>query len=398
MKSNTVKIVVFIISLFIIVTVGSQIYFSLTNKQETEEATYISVKDSVSLKGIFVRNETPIPFNGQGVINYVSPDGSKFATNSVVAEVYSSEQQIEAINKIADLNNEIKQLQRVINPGTTSVAQPEFISKQIDENYLEIENYIEHKNFDKVSSTKQDTLVLMNILNLVTNVEDKSKFEQRIADINAEITRLSANVSKPISYVTTAKPGYFVSYVDGYEDKLNFKTISKLTPDEINQITSATISSQNNAVGKIIDSYKWKMVGIINAEGRILKESDVKLSVPGVAELIPAHIDSAERIDDNNNYKIIISCNRLNYNLVQNRVEKIDIVFNEYSGVKVPRSAINFKNNVRGVYVALGQNKVFKKLDVIYEGSDYIISKNTSDSEYINLYDQIIFEEEDSFD
>ena len=68
------------------------------------------------------------------------------------------------------------------------------------------------------------------------------------------------------------------------------------------------------------------------------------------------------------------------------------MIFDEYTGVKVPREAIRFQGQQKVTYVMLGQQIIFKKIDVIYEGDDYVLSKNTSDDSYLLLYDQILLE------
>ena len=60
--------------------------------------------------------------------------------------------------------------------------------------------------------------------------------------------------------------------------------------------------------------------------------------------------------------------------------------------MRVPREAIRFVNDVKGVYVIVGERTEFKKLDVIYEGDDYVLSANISDDDFLNLYDRIILE------
>lgn len=70
----------------------------------------------------------------------------------------------------------------------------------------------------------------------------------------------------------------------------------------------------------------------------------------------------------------------------------LDIVFENFKGIKVSREAIRFKDGQKGVYVILGNETTFKKIDVIYEGSDYVVSKYTADEDYLLLYDQILLE------
>ena len=59
----------------------------------------------------------------------------------------------------------------------------------------------------------------------------------------------------------------------------------------------------------------------------------------------------------------------------------------------MPREAIHFNSDKeKGVYVILGQDVQFKKIDIIYEGDDYVLSKNSSNEDYLLLYDQILLE------
>ena len=170
---------------------------------------------------------------------------------------YSNESQIETIEKINKLENELQMLKRVTN----SDAQPEFISKQIDEKYILLQKYIENNDYERVNSVQQDLLVLMNIYNEITSVEKKSVFDSRINSITEQINNLK--VSQPISTIVAEDSGYFVSYVDGFEDKLNFNNINNLTVTDIDNIIANNIQNDFSAVGKIIDGYTWEMIGVI---------------------------------------------------------------------------------------------------------------------------------------
>ena len=61
--------------------------------------------------------------------------------------------------------------------------------------------------------------------------------------------------------------------------------------------------------------------------------------------------------------------------------------------MKVPREALRFnKNNEKGCYVLWGQRVLFKKVDPIFESDEYLLSKLTSNEEYVCVYDDIIIE------
>ena len=87
-----------------------------------------------------------------------------------------------------------------------------------------------------------------------------------------------------------------------------------------------------------------------------------------------------------------------------------------YRGYKVPREAIRFEDiteittgedgketestaNYKGVYILKGEKIEFKKIDVIYEGNDYVLSKiHDNDGSYLTLYDDILIEGVDKDD
>ena len=48
--------------------------------------------------------------------------------------------------------------------------------------------------------------------------------------------------------------------------------------------------------------------------------------------------------------------------------------------------------NCKGVYIKLGEQIKFKKLDVVYEGSNYVLSAFNAGSDYVSLYDDIVVE------
>lgn len=67
------------------------------------------------------------------------------------------------------------------------------------------------------------------------------------------------------------------------------------------------------------------------------------------------------------------------------------MISGEYEGIKVPRKAIRFQDG-KGVYVKLGERISFKKIDVIYEGGDYVLSSLNAGDGYLSLYDDIVVE------
>ncbi|MGN1303825.1 MAG: HlyD family efflux transporter periplasmic adaptor subunit [Oscillospiraceae bacterium] len=394
MDTITGKVLVLILSIFMLVTVFHQFVQVFEDEYKTETATVYSSAEKVTFNGVYVRNETVVSGGKSGVLSYPSPDGSKVAKDSVVAYVYKSDDDIYINQQIENLRSEVEILKKEQNPGTTVVAQPEFISSLIEEKYRTITTLAARNDLTSLRSESDNFQMLMGIYQIV--IGEETDYNNRIEQLEKQIKLLEAKQNNPIDIITVPNSGYFISYVDGYEDILSTDKLSSITADEIKKViendgyNAAKVSKR--AVGKIVDDYEWNLVGIVDPKDASFNPGkEVKVKLSSTPDLLTAKIIDVIETDDPNESVIVLSCEKLNFNLVQYRTERVEIILDDFNGIKVPREAIRFnKNNEKGVYVLLGQRIAFKKVDVIYECDDYLLSAITSDTGYISVYEDII--------
>lgn len=394
MDTITGKVLVLILSIFMLVTVFHQFVQVFEDDYTTETATVYSSAEKVTFNGVYVRNETVVSGGKSGVLSYPSSDGSKVAKDSVVAYVYRSANDIYINQQIENLRTEVEILKKEQSPGTTVVAQPEFISSLIDEKYRTITTLAARNDLSSLRSESNDFQMLMGIYQIV--IGEETDYNDRIEQLEKQIKLLEAKQNNPIDIITVPNSGYFISYVDGYEDILSTDKLSSITADEIKEVikndgyNSAKVSKK--AVGKIVDDYEWDLVGIVNPKDASFNPGkEVKVKLSSTPDLLTAKIADVIETDDPEECVIVLSCEKLNFNLVQYRTERVEIILDDFNGIKVPREAVRFnKKNEKGVYVLLGQRIAFKKVDVIYECDDYLLSAITSDTSYISVYEDII--------
>ena len=394
MDTITGKVLVLILSIFMLVTVFHQFVQVFEDDYTTETATVYSSAEKVTFNGVYVRNETIVSGGKNGVLSYPSSDGSKVAKDSVVAYVYRSANDIYINQQIESLKNEVEILKKEQSPGTTVVAQPEFISSLIDEKYRTITTLAARNDLSSLRSESDDFQMLTGIYQIV--IGEETDYNDRIEQLEKQIKLLEAKQNNPIDIITVPNSGYFISYVDGYEDILSTDKLSSITADDIKEVikndgyNAAKVSKK--AVGKIVDDYEWDLVGIVNPKDASFNPGkEVKVKLSSTPDLLTAKITDVIETDDPEECVIVLSCEKLNFNLVQYRTERVEIILDDFNGIKVPREAVRFnKNNEKGVYVLLGQRIAFKKVDVIYECEDYLLSAITSDTGYISVYEDII--------
>lgn len=404
------------IVLVLFLIIFASIIYNLKNRESpTESALMAEASASVEFRGVFIREEQPVIFSGIGALSYSVPDGGKLGSGSVIAQVYENDSQIIVNREIEQLENQLAILNKIQNPGTLESAQPASLSKNIESAYRNLIYICDTKDYSDVNSEAEELLVLLSTYQMVT--DEITDFNTEINDINSRLAELKASKAAPVVTITSERPAYFVSYCDGYENTLTEESLSSLTVEQLKGITD---SKQNDptVVGKLIDGYQWYLAGIIDNSNKLYQIGEnVQLRFESTSETFDAEIIDIRDEGDPAESIIIASCNQFNYDLVQHRCKQVELIKGDYSGLKVPREAIRFKpfeqteidtelgmettvtKNYKGVYILKGEQVEFKKIDVIYEGSDYVLSAvRNDDSSYLALYDDIMVEGADSFE
>ncbi len=406
MNSEMLRIVLGLVSVFVILTVVNVVFQTFSKDYTTETALLSTGNDSESVQAVFIRDEQVIQYNGTGVISYEVSDGGKLGIGSVIANVYASESQIEIKQRIALLENELALLERISNPGTTQTAQPSNLSGLFDENYRGFLYDREKGDLSDLAMQREEMVVLLSTYQLVTGSD--VNYDARMESIRSEIRSLTMAQSAPLDTIVADKSSYFVSYADGYESTLTLSSLDTLSVEQLQGVIDQP-STDTKIVGKLIDGYEWAVAAVVDNSARVYElGDDVTLKFTSTSDIVTGEIVRMDSSSGDAQTMIVVLCEELTYDLVQHRTEQVEIIRGEYKGIMVPRRALHFKelteevedpetgltsmvtNNYRGVYVLNGEQPEFRKLDVIYEGTDFVISAETTQSGYLLLYDAII--------
>ncbi|MDE6538737.1 MAG: hypothetical protein K2K66_00965 [Ruminococcus sp.] len=400
-----------VLILFLVIFIS--IMYNFRNKETpTESALMAEATSSGTLKGVFIRDEQVIRYSGNGALSYNVSDGGKLGMGSIIAQAYPTDEQISINREIAELEKELSILEKIQNRGTLESAQPLSLSASIEENYRNFIYCRDMKDYNAIKSDLETLLVQMSTYQIIT--DEVTDFNQQIEDIKNELEQLRQQSVPAVEVILSERPAYFASYSDGFEEILTKQNAKLLTIEQLNNVTD-TKSTDNTIVGKLIDDYSWYLAGIIDNSHHDYEVGKwVKLRFEASADTYDAEIID---IHDEGNIEqsiIILSCSQFNQELVQHRCETVEIIRGDYKGLKVPREAIRFKDvteeiteespdgndvtheettNCKGVNILKGEQTEFKKIDVIYEGSDYVLSAvHEEDSSYLALYDDIMIE------
>lgn len=398
MNSLTVKIIGFFLSVFIIINVASQIYISSYMPYEFEVAIPYTLSDSLGFNAVFIREEMPIVYNGDGVISYPYDDGSRIGSNAVVANVYKSNQDVIRSQTVRENEDEIKQLEKSHERGATDATQLDTVGKLIDERYIKLMRELETGNLEGASNEKRELLTLLNTMNIITG--KNQDYSDRVLALKSETKNLLNQIEKDPTPIITEVAGHFISFCDGYE-YLNAKAAKKLTVDEINNIINdeGKTKTDDATIGKIITDYELFLVGVISTKNdqAFLIGRELEMQIGSVETTTQVLINDIKKIDDENSI-IMLKINTVRKEFLKSRVVNCELFLDTYSGIRIPKQAIRFYNEQKGVFVRVGNNMIFKPIEPVYEGENYVICARSGEKNSVFDYDELIIEGKDLYD
>lgn len=407
MNSKIIKIVSVLLSLFIVIYVGVQVLYFFYSPYETETVFRTMVNNSLHTKTLVIRDETVINTKKEGILNYRVKNGGKVAQQSVIADKYASEQDMLLQNRIAQIGQEIEMLTQTQKEGATAAATLDFLTLQLNENYLELMSAVNNGDYAELSSYRLKLQELLCKKQLV--IGKATDFNARIAELKDQQKQLKNSISAKASSITSPASGYFGQTVDGWEtiytcDNANNLTVDSLTA-ALKDAETNPIQRDDTKIGKIIRSFEWKLAVLIDESDApmLTRGKTVDLLFPSFgATTYRATVSKAETSLDGTQTMVILDCNIMDSNITQLRIENVEIILSEVTGIQIPKKAIRYENNQMGVYEKIGQKLYFRKIDQLYETEDYVISKIRDEEdtahEYVHVYDDVVIKGKDLYD
>lgn len=418
------------VAVLLLIYVGYQIYLSQYTGLSTETAMYATVSDSIDTTGFVIRNEVPVRSNYTGVLNYTLNDGEKTAAGGVIAEVFASESDAAAKNRIARIDDELARLTVLENPAETASSNPKMIGSQISRKITSLLSNIKSGSFSQLTDEKNDLQLLLSQKQIITGAESGEDYAAHTEELRAERLSLSLSASGSTGVITSPASGYFIRSVDGYEDAVSMENVTELTVSDVRALEEGEVGSTNDTklLGKIAKDYEWYIACVVTENDLVRLDRTVKVTVEmpfASTEQIPAEVIEINRDSETGDAALILKCNYMNSELAAARKEPLRINISSYSGVLVNEKAIHFSSvtkyetdndgnevekvyeNVMGVYVKYGGRIRFVQVFSDATINGYAVCKlnlSTSEREQlvtsktIQLYDEVVVEGTDLYD
>ena len=400
------KVAFAIVTLLIIAYVISVALKANFTQIKTEAATLMTVSDSIPTTGYFIRDESLITYNGDGVISYTLDDGDKISVGEPVASVYKNSEEANDKRMIEKLEQQIADLQQLEDTDETVMQAPDVIDKNISANLSKARISTSEKNFTDADKNVNTALYGINQRQIVTH--KAGSFSDKISQLQTKVNELKKKYSKATAEKTVPSPktGYFSSIVDGYENYYTTKDLEKIEVGDLDELKLVKKQIPDNVVGKTIEGVYWYIACEVSADEAIkIKESDqlsVDIPLANYSNL-SVELHEIRQKTKTSNAVVILKGSYMNKEMINLRKEDISIVKNTYEGLYVSRNAVHEQKvteevtdqngftktetkTVKGVYIMIGNELVFKQIVPVYSGEGYVICKlNPKEKDLVTL-------------
>ncbi len=349
---------------------------------------------TVTLGGYLFRDSTLVGSKNSGTVEYLVSDGEKIPTDTQVANVYEGGSS-ETRELISVIDSQIALLRKSAEESYTESDLSE-LRQSASGAYYSIIKQLAASDLSALYTDTEALLVALNGLEQIKN--DDFSIEKKLQTLYDSRAQILAS-SGAYETVSVADSGYFYRDVDGYEATFNGAAARELDGDELSQMM---LEPRIEAVPE-------------SCIGRVSRTADWYFAVSAEEEI-------ADQLEDNGTYMLTftgggtydiemtlqrrLECKRSGGTVLVfgtsvipdgfgfERRQTVKIELQSVSGIYVPTTAVHGGDGRRTVYVLVGSVVQKRRIEVIYEGADYLIVRDgiiTDDGDvYLQSNEQLI--------
>ncbi len=388
-----------------------QIYNAFNTPMLTATALQATVNTEFSAVGYFIRSETVIEAEPEGILLYTATEGKKLSRNALYANIYADASAVTVTQKIAALDARIRTLEEALAfsaPAdgdesvsyTTDTSGTETLSKNINALLLDVAEIADRGSYTlKPEAAGQ---LQSHIINRDFVFGSSEGVQKTVADLKRQRQSLQNSVGEREKGLYTPRAGFFSRSVDGYETVLTPASLRTLDAATLEDLGRGRVSVSAKAVGKTVTDYTWYFATALRPEDaqelKVGQSYNLEFDATGDLQVRVSVYAINRRAGEDS--VVIFQSDREMETLISLRRQAVRIVLASHTGLKVPKEALRMNEEGKmGVYVITGLYAEFKLIEPLYETRDYYIVKtDPSSTKSLLLYDEIILSAKDLAD
>ena len=357
---------------------------------------------SINYSGYVFRDETVLTSPNGGAVEYHVEDGTKVSRGQQMATVYEKGD--------ASVREQIRLLDAqiaLLEKGTTGLVGVDMgeLKQGVSDDYYALCKLLASSESSGLSYHADSLLVGLNRMETLSG--KTSTASETLEVLRAERNRLLGEAGDFISY-GAEKSGYFYSTVDGYEDRFTMEAAKNLTAESFYRLIYSSPSNGaehgETAYGKMSYSAEWILVLPVKAsEAKYFELGEVYEGIftDNNNSVIPLTLENQVE-GEGGSVLLVFRADRLPSGFTFSRAQSVRIEIDEVSGLYVPKNVVTREKGKRGVYILRGSVVYFRRIEIVFEGSDYYLVKPGVEGDeewtYLQANDLIILGGRNLFD
>lgn len=376
-----------VLLLAVLVYLGLNIYDAVANPFKTSYAVQFEAYDYETVSGFLVRDETLVTYE-RSPVNITRSEGEKVGQGQSLAVAYQSTGAEARQDEIDQLESRLDLLSSAVSAGGTVTAAGQ-LDERIVSSILDVNLAMATHSMKAISTQSQR--LKATVFSRDYAYGDTSQLQLEMADIQSRLEELRSLSQSETTVISAPVAGLYSAYVDGYESLLTPELLAEATVSTWENAQTAKTSSPAN-IGKLISGSRWYYLTVMEADLAYSLGPEVRVRMTLDSDY--SFDMDVERIGPNESGRcaVVLSCDRHMGELTMYRQLELDVIFESYTGLRVPKKAIRMddQGNVF-VYVMEGINARQKYVNIISEtGSFYVVTEDRSSTANLWAGDEVV--------
>lgn len=387
MKQGTLVTRVVILTLFaaVLAYLGFTVWQGLSEPYQLVTTYTYQMDDGLALDGVVVRQEAVI--EGRSDLSEILPqEGEKVAAGATVALVYQNTTAMQDRRESKELRLQLEQLNYAMRRND-SLGDANKLDSQLVTTLAELKTSASNGELSGLEEQGLDlrSLVLKRTGDLTTNAQSLSALQQAAAGIEARLKALNTSAGQLTRYVTVNQSGIFSGLADGYEERLYPDMLDGLTVGQLDQLLQSGTEPSQTAIGKLITGSTWYFATSVDDASAKRLEEGKKYTLAFTGDFGKEVSMKLERLGSSEGGRrmAVFSSDRYLSQVTLTRMCTASLIFERFSGVRVPNKALRVRTNddgttTLGVYTLVGRQAEFKSVEIVREGEDFYLLRGTA--------------------
>ncbi len=345
-KTNAaIKAVGFLFFIALLTYLAVYIVQALDDPFTTTLAVSYTVRESAELSGIVVRDEETLKSAYETVL-VTAENGKMVSKGQEIASVFAGGEELRRAVRKSELEAEIARLEALQNEEADASDKLQR-EATISESIMALKSAVYSKKIYDIDERARELKA-----QVFTGAYSAESVQSKLNELKAELEELSGVGEKGSAKVCAPYSGLFCLTVDGWEE-LKISDVRSITASGLARLLGETRTAPENAIGKLIYGTKWYYAAIMSRDDSAgLNQGDrVDILLGGCnAKKLRMTLESKSRSEDGK-CAVVFSCDRAMTDIMNLRMQEAELVFREYTGLRVPKKSVHVDESGKPAYM-----------------------------------------------